>query len=70
MHEASVAALEGWGASIPAVREGRVIALEPDLYLRPSPVLADAAEALAEILNSQSPHPDVPPAVPAIAPRP
>ena len=33
-------------------RTGRVIAVEPDLYLRPSPALASAAEALAEILGA------------------
>jgi iron complex transport system substrate-binding protein len=53
MHEASAAPFEGWGSSIPAVREGNVLALDPDLYLRPSPALAAAAESLAAILQAR-----------------
>jgi iron complex transport system substrate-binding protein len=40
----------GWGASIPAVRDGRVVVLDADLFLRPTPHLAEAASRLADIL--------------------
>ena len=40
----------GWGASIPAVRNGRIVALDADLFLRPTPRLAEAAARLVEIL--------------------
>ena len=42
-----------WSA-VPAVRDGRVYGIDPDLVLRPGPRLADGAETLARLL-----HPDV-----------
>jgi iron complex transport system substrate-binding protein len=39
-----------WRA-LPAVRDGRVHGLDPDLLLRPGPRLADGAEALARLLH-------------------
>lgn len=38
---------------VPAVREGRVYSVDPDLFLRPGPRLVDAAYVLADLL-----HPD------------
>ncbi len=38
---------------LPAVRNGRVVGIDPDLLLRPGPRLADGAEALARAI-----HPD------------
>ncbi|MBX6366249.1 MAG: ABC transporter substrate-binding protein [Gemmatimonadetes bacterium] len=43
----------GW-RSLPAVRNGRVFALDPDLFNRPGPRIAEAARRLAALL-----HPDV-----------
>lgn len=60
IHEASAAAFVGWGSTIPAIRDGRVIALEPDDYLRPSPALAAAAEALAARLQAELARHDAP----------
>lgn len=40
----------GWGGSIPAVRDGRVVVLDADLFLRPTPRLAEAADRLVAIL--------------------
>jgi iron complex transport system substrate-binding protein len=37
--------------TLPAVRDGRVHGLDPDLLLRPGPRLADGAEALARLLH-------------------
>lgn len=40
----------GW-APLPAVRSGRVIPVDPDLFGRPGPGLAEAAEVLVEALH-------------------
>ncbi|RMH54712.1 MAG: cobalamin-binding protein, partial [Bacteroidetes bacterium] len=38
---------------VPAVRQGRIYSLDPDLLLRPGPRLVEGAYALARVL-----HPD------------
>ncbi len=40
-------------APVPAVREGRVYSIDPNLVLRPGPRLADGAEALARLLHPE-----------------
>jgi len=49
---AAVAARPGWSA-ISAVEQGRVVAIEPDLALRPGPRVVDGLEEIARAL-----HPD------------
>lgn len=41
---------------IPAVREGRLVAIDQELLARPGPRLAAAAEALAEVLHPADPE--------------
>ncbi len=43
---------EGW-SSVPAVRDGRVVYVDPDLLSRPGPRLVDALEQVARILHPE-----------------
>jgi len=46
---ASVGSRPGW-ASIAAVRDGRIYAVDPDLFSRAGPRVAEAVETLARLL--------------------
>ncbi len=49
----SVGARPGWG-NISAVKDGRIIAINPDLTNRPGPRVVDALEQLARALHPQA----------------
>jgi iron complex transport system substrate-binding protein len=53
---ARLLALHPAWANVPALRDGRVYSLDPDLVLRPGPRLLEAARQMARLL-----HPELPP---------